>query len=723
MYDPKEVESVCSECERETKIVYAYDGHFFAPKLKAINFLEMGRSSMITNPITIFIELLLAGFFYVRNKLTLLNQFLFPKPTKLYGTKKDTAIVGKLTFATRQDLDTPIHNMSCQLWTRTWWFSWRKFGEAISDRNGEFRIDFDLRASRQLTNRKLRFQVLQRNHYFYQDGIAVPKLEVFKEIKIPKSDMIGMEYSVGTLQLFYWQYRDDINVPRVVIKDHDKDAPEYYSRGRQEAFYEQVTPIELTKVKHMEQLKLAPNSITMESVQNDYPENLTRCIERKLPGYTRSDEWMAKRMMNGMNRAYFDPDPKEKGSYWVKYYGVCRYEHNQKYALPTAEMKFTLRDDGLTMPVALKLTGPINAIDKDPWQEHNFTNSDGDDWEHAKRVFRVNGSFTTELDEHFTGTHLNTEQYAIAAFRNLRLNPVAKLLLPHLKEVCLINHSADNLLLSEFIPNVTALTPDGVLQRTRDVLGMQDWKNWQPPEPLNEAHTSARAERLFFDTVYQFVSGFIDENIDDIKQHWYEIELFSNDLVKHAVPVFLSDIDMDTLDEKDRVLAEQRFDYYSKQYCFDTKAKRLTTDGELKAVSPITVHEQLDASNQEQDLANLKHACTYMIMVATYLHTWINEHQYEQLGEVLYSCGGLRFGEKERGIIAPESDLSIAPSLARASQGLWFANILSRTEYGFITANSENDINPKFIQMLIDKEDEFKALGVDIHTIESRTNI
>jgi len=112
-----------------------------------------------------------------------------------------------------------------------------------------------------------------------------------------------------------------------------------------------------------------------------------------------------------------------------------------------------------------------------------------------------------------------------------------------------------------------------------------------------------------------------------------------------------------------------------------------------------------------------------MIMVATYLHTWINEHQYEQLGEVLYSCGGLRFGDKERGIIAPESDLSISPSLSRATQGLWFANILSRTEYGFITTNNENDVNPKFIQMLLDKEDEFKALDVDIHSIESRTNI
>ena len=34
------------------------------------------------------------------------------------------------------------------------------------------------------------------------------------------------------------------------------------------------------------------------------------------------------------------------------------------------------------------------------------------------------------MEEHFPGTHLNTEQYAVAAYRNLRLNPVAGLLLP-----------------------------------------------------------------------------------------------------------------------------------------------------------------------------------------------------------------------------------------------------------------------------------------------------
>ena len=723
MYQPDKVEKVCKECEEKTKIVYGYNDSFFKPKLKGINFLQLGRSSMITNPITITIEFFYLVYSKVRNAYQALMKFLFPRREKIMGHNKNTQVVGNITFARKADIHVPLHNMRCELWTRSWWFSWRKLGDCTSQRDGSFVIEFDLRAARRFTNRAIQFEIHQHTHVYYKDTSVHPVYELFKTIKIPKKDIIGMQYSLHTIQLFYWEYRDDAPVPRVVIKDHDKDAPQYYAQGRQDAFIEQVTPIELTKIKHMEQLAFAPETITMESLQNDYPENLTRCIERELPGYTRSDEWMGKRMMNGMNRAYFEPDENDKDCYWVKYYGVCRYAHNEKFALPTAKMKFRLREDGLPMPIHLVLIGPINAFNKDPFQEHVFTSDDGDDWQHAKRVFRVNGSFTTELDEHFTGTHLNTEQYAIAAYRNLRLNPIATLLQPHLKEVVLINHSADQLLLSEFIPNVTALTPDGINQRTRDVLGMQDWANWQPMEPLNEIHTAARAEQLFWDVLHKFVGEFIQDNLAEIRAHWFEIHRFSEDLVNHAVPVFLSDIDMSELPDEQRELAEDRFDYYSKQYCFDTTVTRETRDGELKAVSPITHSDDFDEDNADDEIARLHHACTYMIMVATYLHTWINEHQYEQLGEVLYSCGGLRFGDKERGVIAPESDLSISPGLARASQGLWFGNILSRTEYGFITANNENDVNPKLIEMLLEKEEEFKALNVDVHSIESRTNI
>ena len=69
------------------------------------------------------------------------------------------------------------------------------------------------------------------------------------------------------------------------------------------------------------------------------------------------------------------------------------------------------------------------------------------------------------------------------------------------------------------------------------------------------------------------------------------------------------------------------------------------------------------------------------------------------------------------------SDLSISPDLTRSTGTLWYTNFLSRTEYGFITRNEEGDVNPIFSKMLLDKKEEFAKLGVDVNSIESRTNI
>ena len=104
-------------------------------------------------------------------------------------------------------------------------------------------------------------------------------------------------------------------------------------------------------------------------------------------------------------------------------------------------------------------------------------------------------------------------------------------------------------------------------------------------------------------------------------------------------------------------------------------------------------------------------------------HTWINEHQYDDLGEVRYSSGGLRFGDAPSGIMAPESDNGIAPDLTRSTQMLFFTNLLSRTEYGFITRNEERDVNPLLIRLLQDRVEAFRRLGVEVDAIESRTNI
>jgi len=720
--DNSEIEKICDESIKKTTIDYRYNGSFFTPQLKSINHLQFGETKLLRHPLVIVLELMYREYAVLRNYFKKLVKKCFPRRAKIWCYYVDSHLVGRTTYADRDHLDDPIHHLHIEFWARTRLGQWRKLGQGFSKADGSFSIPFELRQARNWQILYTQFEIYQTTAVCFEGQKPRLTYELHHKRKLAKDSFIGMRYDLGRINLHLWEYRRDSTLPRTEIKDPDHNSPQYYSDGRKDAMYEQIIPLILIKERHLRTIKKHANKITLADIQNDYPENLTVAIEKKIPGYTRSDEWFGKRMMNGMNCGKFFPDKNTPGLYWIKYYGVCNYEHNEIYALPTVEIKFSLKDNGLPTPIEIRVTGQTNVYNKDRWQQKVFTPHSGDDWMYAKRVARVSGAFSTEVDEHYAGTHVNTEQYSIAAHRNFKLNPLACLLFPHLKEVALINHAADKVLIEGYIPSATALTEGGLHDRTKDLLGMQDWKHWEPMTILSDAHTYARAEKLFYDIVVRYVEHFFEKNLDSIKAHWHEVYCFSQDLVKHAVPVFLSDIDLDSLPPKERMLAEERFEYYAFQYAFDKHAQRAMVDGELKVISPITTANTFDQAGL-QDLENIKQVCIYVIMTATYLHSWINEHQYDDLGEILYSSGGLRFGNKERGILGPESDLDISPDLETATGMLWFTNFLSRTEYGFITRNEEGDVNPIFTQMLVEKEEEFAKLGVDIHSIESRTNI
>jgi hypothetical protein len=718
----EELKDIIRICRDKTKIRYIHKGGFFTPKLKSINHLEVGRSKIISSPITIFVEFLYLIKKNIRDFFQKLRKKLFPRPEKIFGKNKDSNISGKLFFAKRNDYARPIHHIRIEFWARSRMFKWRKLSTALTGQDGYFELKYDYSAARKWSNGLLCIEIYQTTHIFFRKDKPHPHEELFKRIEIHKDDLVEGSLRIKDIHLFYWEYRSDFPTARVVIKDHDKDAPQYYSKARCDAASEQIIPFELTKISHHVQINLESEAISIESIQNDYPINLTRCIESKLPGYTRSDEYFGNRLMNGMNRGAFLPDKEHSGHYWIKYFGACQYSVNSVYAFPDAEIKFEIGPDGIPIPIEIVLTGPLTAYEKNPHSRHVFTPSDGQNWAAAKRVARVNGGVSAEIDEHFTGTHLNTEQFAIAAFRNLRINPIATLLLPHLKEVVLINHSADKLLLRDFLPKATALTGKGLSQRVCDLLGTQDWKDYKPMVPISEEHDVAKSDDLFWQITGQYVDNFIDENLDEIKLQWFEIYCFSKDLVENSVRVFMSDVDMGKLSPAEKKQALDRMEYYFFKYSFNPSLERETINGELKALSPITKNNGSTDISPE-DIQNLKDVCRYIIFVATYLHTWINEHQYDDLGELLYNCVGLRFGDGENGVLAPESDLRIAPDLTHATGTLWFANLLSRTEFGFITRNEEGDVNPVFAQMLLDKKQEFLELGVDVNNIESRTNI
>ena len=720
--DPEHLREIIDSAKRETRIEYEYGGSFFKPRMKGINHLEVGRSKIIASPLTIMIEWLSLQYEHLRDAWDRFSASLWPRHPDIWCDRVDSHLVGRTVFAGNRGDGAPIHHLHLEMWGRTWLGNWRRLSVGRSDKDGYFRLPFDVRQARRIALRRIYFEIHTTTRVYFHEDQPNMHFDIWRRQKVKKSDLIGMEYNLRTLRLDFWRYREDAMTPRAMVNENG-DEPVHYSKGRVDALMAQVIPIELTKLKHLEQIDLAPGTLSIPEIQADYPENLTTCIEKYLPGYTRGDDWFGERMMNGMNRGCFQPDPDRPGNWWIRYFGTCWYDCNEIYALPDVAIRFTLRENGLPRPEEIQLTGKLSRFDDDPHQTRIYTPEDEPNWTYAKRVARVTGAFNTEVEEHFSGTHLNAEQFAVAGYRNLKLNPVAALLMPHLKEVSLINHAADNTLIGGYIQSASALTQEGLEQRCRDIMGMQDWKGWEPMAPISEAHTCAQAEVMFWDVVGQYVDEFFANREEQIKEHWFEIYTFSEDLVNHSVPVAFTGPGDTPPDGDDwAALAKTRFDYYCQQYCFDPTLARAEMDGTTRAISRITSAESW-AEARPDDWQNLKDACRYAIMVATYLHTWINEHQYDDLGEILYACGGLRFGDKPSGIMAPEDDYDIAPDLVRSTQMLWFTNLLSRTEYGFITRNEENDVNPHFARLLEERRDAFAALGVDVDAIESRTNI
>ncbi len=719
----KDIDELYKRAYAETKIIYPKKAKMFSAKLRNLNKITLYKGALSRLSVGVF-DFLLDFYYGLKNGFKKVVRKIYPRRDKIYGTKKDTYVTGKITFAKKQDLITPIHHMHVELWARTWLGAWRKLAKGITDENGKIMLKFDFLESRKLKYRRFYFEIHQTEHIFFDPNTGQPreKISIFANVKIKKADITGLGYNLGLIQLFYWEYRTDVPIPRVVIKDHDEDAPEYYSEGRNQAIAEQFVQIELIKDKHLLQIERGMDNISIPSIQADYPKNLTVAMEEGIPYSTRCDYWFGRRMMNGMSSATFLPDKNEEGKYWVKIFGSCDYEVNQVYAFPTTYCQFELAENGLPLPVKIIIKGQTDAFDKNPFQEKTFTPDDGERWEQAKRIMRVTSALSSEVDDHFAGTHLNTEQYAIAVRRNVRLNPVAELLIPHLKEVSLINHTADSNLIGNggYIPSASALTVEGIVERSKDALGIHDWKNWKPMEPISEEHTFALASNLFWDIVNEFVDFFFNENENEIKKHWYEIFCMSNDLVCNSVPLFLSEQDQSKWSEEKRKLNEDRIEYYHERACFDAKLPRETYQGKVRCISPITKNPY---GPEDGGMDNLKSMCKYTIMTATFLHTYVNEHQYEDIGEVLYCNLGLRYGEKKDGIFQPENDYSIFPDLTRSTQMMWFSNLLSRTEYGFITRNEEHDIHPYFSKLLLDKKEEFAKLNVDVECIESRTNI
>ncbi len=632
---------------------------------------------------------------------------------------KTHRVTGRLLFAYPSPLGErlPLHNIRVELWDRD--LGPDDFlGDGVTDREGRFEIRYDPDDAGWNDHPDLELRVLDYEHTYDRQRQVVLHYRLVAHFPGPEN--VAQEcYDFGDLSVAYWEYDPEAATPRIHVSEQGS-LPQAYAPGRATHMLHRVGEIEIVKRLHLAENRRNPDRPTLEAIQADYPESLTIKTDRQRPGHSRSDEFFAERILNGMSASILDRDPRNPDRLWLHHHWNS-YEQDDVHAMPNVDVWFELRD-GLPFPVEIALQfrqrghTEANAPQDAPL---HFKPDDGPRWEQAKRVARVSAALFAELDVHFAQTHLNTEQYAIPVYRNLRANPLRYLLHPHVKEVVIINHEANTWLLGEtgYITQSTAFTAASIQKRVRQTVGTLDWKNWQPRRALSPRHQYALAANLFWEVLTEYVDWFFDEHRPRIEEHWYEVRRFSDDLVSHSVPFFLCGF-LRGCSEVDPVSgAKKPGDWFQPDERIDFSVPRAVVGGEEKAIQPVTRSDVCDHEGWE----NMKQLCRYVIFHATFMHTWSNSRQYDDGGELTYNGLGLRYGD--RGVLVPETDHSIAPPPALATKQLWFAWLLSQTGYGYIMKNEEHDVHPKLVELLRRRKAEFAAIGIDINTIQSRTNI
>jgi hypothetical protein len=313
------------------------------------------------------------------------------------------------------------------------------------------------------------------------------------------------------------------------------------------------------------------------------PPNLTRLRPDKF-----SDEFFVERRLNGFNPGQLKRVEQQPWQY-VSQFNFSDVKVDPNGILPKIiSARFCLHDQQLS-PHSIEyiLHGETQTQTQRP----------GDlEWEWAKKLYRCTEFLSHEIRSHLGGTHLNMEQYAMAYYRNVSNNPIVDLLEPHLEGLLPINkqglvqlvgvESNDGL-----APALTSLNLQDTNRILLEEVTRLTYRNWSPrqqtlPDYVANNHFD-RAAIAMWGIITEYVKRFFDRNQAGIQQYWSEIAAMSKDLSANSIlkPEF------GTLDIK--------------------------------------------------TLADLRELCVYVIYISTFQHSWVNNKQYEDGGDIEYTTLGL----------------------------------------------------------------------------------
>jgi hypothetical protein len=564
--------------------------------------------------------------------------------------------------------DLPLHHVTVELWDRDS-VGADLLGRAETDAQGHFVIPYDPADAGpgDLPDLQLR--------------VYAPGTDRLVHVVRGDDDVTVQRYDFGTHRVRCWEYAAG-PLPRLAVAPGD-DPPQDFAPGRRPVLLRNLARHAHVHLRHRVSCRTDSLALTLEQVQRDYPPTPPLLLDRANPGYTRTDAYFVDRMLNG-----FYPAPLQRqGDRFHVRYCFDGDEHNGKYDLPNAEATFVLQG-GVLVPeqIVLQHRVPGGLAPCSPLAEPIVVRpGDGERWMAAKRIFTSSHIVAGEVDGHLCRAHLDVEQYALAMFRNLRRSPLRAVLAPHLKEVTTINWQGQSWVYGDsgIVPRISGLTPQAVGLRFVDQMGRVDWRDFAPPLPLGPDHRWAHVAGLYWELLGDYVGEVLHAQRDAIAASWYEVVGFSRDLACRSAP-----------------------------FTGQEPGTRITAGGTVRAVHPFA----WSSSPTDDDWVRLREVCRYAIFRATLWHSWINDKQLEDGGDVRLGTLGLRgggFGD----------DRTVGALPVDASEQLYMVGVLVGTGYGFLLANEDGDVPAELIERLVSRRQDFAAHGLDIGAIRSRVNI
>lgn len=609
---------------------------------------------------------------------------------------------GKLVFS---DTNKPVHNIQLELWDRDIGTPGDYLGRGETDYNGQFTIYYDPGKAGFIDQPDLELRLLESRIRFDSDNQPVATYRIAYTIK-GGDNVTQKNYDFGTCTVPYWLYKPDSHFARLFFSELE-GTPDDYSVGRTLQGYDAASGLVPIKAKHVITNTLHPDQPTLPEIQAAYPPNLTIKLDRKNPGYTRSDEYFVSRVINGMNPCLLKRN-KQNPNLFKTGFNWDNYEKDNDHDLNNVEAFLELKENKLVVTaITVQSRYPDSLAPHSPLKEAvTYTPEDGEKWLQAKRIFRTNSFFAAEMIEHYIKAHLQMEQYTIAAFRNLRKNPVRLMLFPHVKSLVNINQRADEVLVSPTVGLVTTngpLTPGSVVQVCKERMASYDWKGWKPRQPLFEGHTFAKIANLYWQVLTEYIDSFCQDYQEDIIQEWAEIHRLSDDLVEHSVayqPLAVSN--------------DSDYDWYDHNELDHPEIPRTTVNDTVKATRAITTSDQASAT----DIENLKELCRYVIFHLTFWHSWVNDAQADEGGEIFYNSLALRGGS-----FGSEDDPAIAPNILESTNLIYMVNVLTAIKYGYILKNEDDDIPEELRKILAGYKQQFADLNYEIGNIRALINV